>query len=111
MSAPARSKTCCAASTCASVTIPALPNVRPLSMAHRALVRFGERELSYEQVRVAAARAAGTLQAAGVAPGDRVGAMCENGLELLELILGCAWSGAIAVPINTARAEPSSSTC
>lgn len=35
-------------------------------------------------------------------PGDRVAAMCENRIELLELILGCAWSGAIAVPINTA---------
>ena len=83
-------------------TIPALLERQAAAYGDRALVRFGERELSYEQVRVAAARAAGTLQAAGVAPGDRVGAMCENGLELLELILGCAWSGAIAVPINTA---------
>ena len=49
-----------------------------------------------------AAAAAGALRAAGVAPGDRVAAMCSNRLELLELILGCAWSGAIVVPINTA---------
>src|SRR5690606_29776264 len=49
-----------------------------------------------------AARAAGRLAAAGVARGDRVAIMCANRLELLELVLGCAWLGAIAVPINTA---------
>jgi crotonobetaine/carnitine-CoA ligase len=32
--------------------------------------------------------------------------MCENRIELLELILGCAWTGAIAVPINTASRGP-----
>jgi crotonobetaine/carnitine-CoA ligase len=32
--------------------------------------------------------------------------MSENRLELLELILGCAWIGAIAVPINTASRGP-----
>jgi carnitine-CoA ligase len=32
--------------------------------------------------------------------------MSENRLELLELILGCAWTGAIAVPINTASRGP-----
>jgi len=83
-------------------TLPALLERQAAAYGDRALVRFGESELSYEQVRIAASRAAGTLQAAGVAPGDRVAAMCENRLELLELILGCAWSGAIAVPINTA---------
>jgi carnitine-CoA ligase len=83
-------------------TLPALLERQAHAYGDRALVRFGESELSYEQVRVAASRAAGTLHAAGVAPGDRVAAMCENGLPLLELILGCAWSGAIAVPINTA---------
>ncbi|MDQ1484433.1 MAG: carnitine-CoA ligase, partial [Actinomycetota bacterium] len=34
--------------------------------------------------------------------GDRVAALCSNRLELIELILGCAWMGAIAVPVNTA---------
>jgi crotonobetaine/carnitine-CoA ligase len=42
------------------------------------------------------------LREAGIAPGDRVGMLCGNRIELLELILGCAWAGAIAVPINTA---------
>jgi crotonobetaine/carnitine-CoA ligase len=68
----------------------------------RPLVRCGERELSYVEIRDAAARTGGALRGAGVAAGDRVAAMCENRVELLELILGCAWTGAIAVPINTA---------
>ena len=36
------------------------------------------------------------------ARGDRVALMCENRIELLDLILGAAWIGAIAVPLNTA---------
>ena len=35
-------------------------------------------------------------------PGDRVAIMCGNRGELLLMILGCAWLGAIAVPINIA---------
>ncbi len=83
-------------------TLPALLQRQAEAYGDRPLVRFGETERSYVDVRDAAARAAGSLGAAGVVPGDRVGAMCENRLELLDLILGCAWAGAIAVPINTA---------
>jgi crotonobetaine/carnitine-CoA ligase len=83
-------------------TIPALLERQADRYGDRALIRSGDRELSYQQARAAAAEAAGTLQSAGVAPGDRVAAMCENRLELLQLILGCAWMGAIVVPINTA---------
>ena len=42
------------------------------------------------------------MAAAGTKPGDRVAIMCGNRAELLLTILGCAWLGAIAVPINTA---------
>src|SRR5690606_37403509 len=28
--------------------------------------------------------------------------MCENRIELLDLILGATWMGAVAVPLNTA---------
>lgn len=83
-------------------TLPALLERQARAYGERPLVRCGGVELSYEGAREAAARAAGKLRAAGVAPGDRVAAMCENRIELLELILGCAWSGVIAVPINTA---------
>ncbi len=50
----------------------------------------------------AVARAAGALQERGVARGDRVALMSANRVELLDLILGAAWLGAVAVPVNTA---------
>jgi crotonobetaine/carnitine-CoA ligase len=83
-------------------TLPALLERQARRYGQRPLIRCGTSELSYERTVDAAARAAGQLLDAGVAPGDRVAAMCENRIELLELILGCAWSGAIIVPINTA---------
>lgn len=46
------------------------------------------------------ARTAAMLAGAGVQPGDRVAIMSENRPELLDLILGSAWLGAIAVPLN-----------
>ncbi len=68
----------------------------------RRLVTIGGRTLSYAETRDAAAGCAGALAAAGIKAGDRVAIMCGNRAELLLTILGCAWLGAIAVPINTA---------
>jgi crotonobetaine/carnitine-CoA ligase len=50
----------------------------------------------------AAAGYAGALADAGVKVGDRVAIMCGNRPEMLLTFLGCAWLGAITVPINTA---------
>lgn len=83
-------------------TLPAILERQAHTYGDRPLVRCGGAELSYELTRDAAARSAGALASAGVSPGDTVAAMCGNRLELLELILGCMWSGAIVVPINTA---------
>lgn len=58
--------------------------------------------LTYTGLRDAASRFAGTLQAAGVGPGDRVAVMSENRWEVLQCLLGCAWTGAVLVPISTA---------
>ncbi len=68
----------------------------------RRLVTFGATTLTYAGARDAAAGYAGAFAAAGTKPGDRVAIMCGNRAELLLTILGCAWLGAIAVPINTA---------
>jgi carnitine-CoA ligase len=86
----------------AEQTLPALLERQAARYEERPLFRFGDTELSYRAVRDLAARSAGRLAAAGVQPGDRIAAMCENRIELFELILGCAWAGAIVVPINTA---------
>ena len=42
--------------------------------------------------------------------GDRVALICSNRMEFIEALLGCAWLGAVAVPINTASRGRSSST-
>ncbi|HEY9351529.1 MAG TPA: AMP-binding protein, partial [Acidothermales bacterium] len=47
-----------------------------------------------------AARVAAGLAAAGLQPGDRVLAVLPNGQELIELLLGCARSGTVLVPVN-----------
>jgi crotonobetaine/carnitine-CoA ligase len=57
---------------------------------------------TYAEMRDAAARTAAVLHDAGVRPGDRVATLCGNRIELIDLIFACAWTGAIAVPINIA---------
>jgi carnitine-CoA ligase len=83
-------------------------------MLTRQAERYGDRPLfttdavswSYTEAREIAPRYAGTLAAAGVRPGERLAIMCSNRAELMQLFLGCAWLGAIAVPINVASRGP-----
>lgn len=42
------------------------------------------------------------LQQHGLRAGDRVALLCSNRVEFLQILLGCAWIGVVAVPINTA---------
>jgi crotonobetaine/carnitine-CoA ligase len=71
--------------------------------------RFGERPFlradgvtrTYGQSAEAAAGMAGALAARGVRRGDRVAVMAANRLEFVDLLLGCAWLGAVLVPLNT----------
>jgi crotonobetaine/carnitine-CoA ligase len=90
-----------------------MPHVEPRTIARlieRQAERYGDRPLvtapggsrTFAGLREAVAGRAGWLAEAGVEPGDRVAFMCANRLELLELMLACAWSGAVAVPANTA---------
>ena len=68
----------------------------------RTLFVFGETRWSYAETAAIAAASAGRLLRAGVQAGDRVALMCSNRSEFLEVYLGCAWMGAVTVPINTA---------
>jgi len=87
-------------------TLPALLERQARAYGAKPLLRFGKLVRSFAEVAEAAACAAGDLAAAGVAPGDRIAMMCENRIELLDLVLGCAWLGAVAVPLNTALRGP-----
>ncbi|MCP3382113.1 ATP-dependent acyl-CoA ligase [Bradyrhizobium sp. CCGUVB4N] len=68
----------------------------------RVLLVAGETRWSFAQTAAIAAASARALVDAGIKPGDRVALMCSNRPEFLQVYLGCAWLGAIAVPINTA---------
>jgi acyl-CoA synthetase (AMP-forming)/AMP-acid ligase II len=70
------------------------------------LVSAGNTEWSYADACSAAARSAANLHSAGIRQGDRVALICSNRIEFLELALGCAWLGAVAVPINVASRGP-----
>jgi crotonobetaine/carnitine-CoA ligase len=81
------------------------------ALLERQAMQYGDRrfvattsgvERSFVEVRDAAASWAGLLGAVGIGRGDRVAAIAGNRIELVELLLGCAWMGAVAVPINTA---------
>lgn len=72
----------------------------------RPLLTIGEATWTFSDAAGVAARRAGALAAAGIAPGDRVAVLLSNRLELMEMVLGCGWIGAIAVPINTACMGP-----
>ena len=79
-------------------------------MLPRQAERFGDRLLFVagavrwtcaDALRTAAAYGA-ALQHAGVQTGDRVALLCSNRAEFMQVVLGCAWIGAVAVPVNTA---------
>lgn len=80
------------------------------TMLTRQAARYGDRPLliagrtrwTYAETAAVAAASAQTLVEAGIVPGDRVAILTSNRAEFLEAYLGCAWLGAIAVPINPA---------
>jgi carnitine-CoA ligase len=83
-------------------TVPAMLARRAELDGDRVLLRHGDLVRTAHEVRHVAAAMAGSLRAAGIAAGDRVATLCGNRIELLDLILGCAWLGATVVPLNAA---------
>ena len=83
-------------------TVPVMLARQAERLGERPLVSAGGTTWTFTQTRDEASAFAGTLQAAGVAPGDRVALICSNRLDFLRVFLGCAWMGAVCVPINTA---------
>jgi crotonobetaine/carnitine-CoA ligase len=89
-------------------TLPALLELQARRHGDRVLVRdpAGRGERTFAGMRDIAAAYAARLSEAGIGAGDRVAAISENRLELLDLWVGCAWLGAVLVPINTAARGP-----
>src|SRR5919201_3243391 len=83
-------------------TIPELLERRANELGEQPLLSVNGMSVDYRTMRDLAAGYAGRLAASGVRHGDRVAVLAENCFELLALWAGCAWLGAILVPINTA---------
>jgi long-chain acyl-CoA synthetase len=64
------------------------------------MVRYGEREITHEQLRIEAARTATGLVQAGVRHGDRVALVLRNEPTFLSLSAACGLIGAVPVPVN-----------
>lgn len=82
--------------------LPAILQRQAEHYGERVLFVSGEERWTYADTVQIAAASAQTLIEAGLKPGDRVALMCSNRPEFLRVYLGCAWLGAIVVPINTA---------
>src|SRR5262245_8446387 len=67
----------------------------------RIFARFGQRPLTFGQLKASVAGLAGWLRQQGVGPGDRVALMLRNGEDALGLMLAIADAGAIWVPVHT----------
>jgi carnitine-CoA ligase len=87
-------------------TLPVMLQRQARRYGGRILFKCGGTSWRFDEAPDIAARFAGTLAAAGIRPGDRVAIICSNRPEFLEAYLGCAWLGAIAVPINIAARGP-----
>ena len=87
-------------------TVAALLRERASGLGDSPFLLAGGEAWSFADAAERAACRAGTLAAAGVGPGERVVAVLPNGSLLVELLLACAWSGAVLVPVNTASRGP-----
>lgn len=80
------------------------------AMLLRQAQHFGDRPLfrclgeawTYTDAAQIAARMAGSLAAGSIKAGDRVAILSPNRPELMRVLLGCGWLGAVSVPINVA---------
>jgi crotonobetaine/carnitine-CoA ligase len=87
-------------------TLPRMLELQAAKYGDRKLLSCTGHSWTFREAHDVAAGRGASLRAAGVSAGDRVAILCANRLEMLEIVLGCGWIGAIAVPINTAAMGP-----
>ena len=72
----------------------------------RIALRWGDASWTYRALNEAAVRAAATLLASGLQPGDRIVAYGRNSADYLLTWLGCCKAGLVHVPANYALTAP-----
>jgi carnitine-CoA ligase len=92
-------------------TLPRMLEMQAIRYGDRNLLSCANESWTFREAHDIAAGRGAALRAAGVSAGDRVAILCSNRLEVLEILLGCCWIGAIAVPINTAAMGPQIAYC
>jgi carnitine-CoA ligase len=92
-------------------TLPRMLEIQAARHGDRTVLSAAGGSWTFREAHEIAAGRGATLQATGVSAGDRVAILCSNHLEMLEVVLGCGWIGAIAVPINTAAMGPQIAYC
>lgn len=83
-------------------TLPVMLSRQAERFPDRELLRIGDTRWTFTQARDIAAGMAARLTQGGLKPGDRVALLCGNHPGILQVYLGCAWAGLVAVPINIA---------
>lgn len=82
--------------------VPDMLRMQAEQYGDRTLFACGDTRWTYAETVDIAARTGGLLAAHGIARGDRVAIICGNKPEIMQLVLGAAWIGAVSVPINAA---------
>lgn len=83
-------------------TIPRMLERKAATFGDKPLFRCLHESWSFAEAPSVAACMAGALSAAGITAGDRVAILSPNRPEVMRLLLGCGWLGAISVPVNVA---------
>lgn len=87
-------------------TVPRMLRLQAARFSGQPLFRCGDSAFGFDDAASVAARAAGWLAAQGIARGDRVAILSTNRVEVISLVLGCGWLGAVAVPLNAGSKGP-----
>lgn len=87
-------------------TVPRMLRLQAARYGGQALFRCGAFAFDFGNACDVVARAGGWLAANGVKRGDRVAILSTNRAEVLTLVLGCGWIGAVAVPLNAGAKGP-----
>ena len=83
-------------------TLPALLQLRAERLPQKRFLTDGEHSWNGVQALNAVQQRAQNFQDYGIRKGDKIAIMAPNSLLFVELLMACAWLGAIAVPINSA---------
>lgn len=83
----------------AGMTIPAVVDRAAAAGRGEALV-FPDERISYDGLAERSRSVARSLRALGVGPGDHVGYLMLNGVDIVALMVGIMRLGAVAVPVN-----------